>query len=459
MSRRTKRQFRRTKRLPASSRKPSLKLTPGDIEAISEELVAYHRLFHLVFQRREQRSWSMFYLCGQLSDLERKTIEPMVLALKGPDSNAVRAVQQYIGQGQWEAQALVLRHQQLVAESLGDPQGVVIIDGSGFPKQGQDSAGVDRQYCGNVGKITNCQEGVFAVYVSPQGYTFLDGRLYLPRDWFDEAHRERWKKCGIPDDIRFQTEPELGLDIVRGLAQRGVVPFQWVTCDEHFGENPAFLNGISALHKWYVAEVPCNTRVWLRTPRVEPPGPGLLGRPRTRPRVAKNAPRPRELRNIAASLPKSVWKRYTFKEGSKGSMVAEFAFLRGTTVRDRLPGPRVWAMFRQSLTRQPEVKFYLSNAPFSCEHYELAQLSGLRWPIETTLEEGKGEVGMDHYETRSWRGWHHHMAQMFLAHHFLMRLRLKFKKSTRADDCPSARASSLCHSRRDGSLIRHSCHH
>jgi SRSO17 transposase len=331
----------------------------------------------------------------------------------------------------------------LVAESLGDPQGVVIVDGSGFPKQGQDSAGVAHQYCGNVGKIANCQEGVFAIYVSPHGYTFLEGRLYLPQDWFNEAHRQRWKKCGIPDDITFQTEPELGLDMVRGLAHRGVVPFQWVMCDEHFGENPTFLNGVSALNQWYLAEVPCNTRVWLRTPRVEPPGPGLLGRPRTHPRVAKNAPRPREARDIAASLPKSAWKRYTFKEGSKGPMVAEFAFRHVTPVRDGLPGPRLWAMFRRSLEPPFELKFYLSNAPLSCAPYELAQLSGLRWPIETTLAEGKGEVGMDQYETRSWRSWHHHMAQTFLAHHFLMRLRLRFKKTACADNGPGAQVGGL----------------
>jgi len=157
------------------------------------------------------------------------------------------------------------------------------------------------------------------------------------------------------------------------------------------------------------------------------------------------------LRDIATSLPKSAWTRYTFKEGSQGPRVAEFAFLRVTTVRDKLPGRRAWAMFRRSLDPQPELKFYLSNAPLSCAHYELAQLSGLRWPVETTLEEGKGEVGMDHYETRSWRGWHHHMAQTFLAHLFLMRLRLVFKKNTRADHGPSAPVGGVCDQRRNGS--------
>lgn len=153
--------------------------------------------------------------------------------------NLVRAGQQFIGQSLWDSEWRLLRHQQLVAESLGDSEGiviiVVIIDGSGFPKQGQESVGVARQYCGCLGKIANCQEGVFAVYVTPQGYTFLDRRLYLHGDWFEDDHRERWKKCGIPDDIQFHTEPELALDLVQGLAQRGVVPFRWVAFDEHFG--------------------------------------------------------------------------------------------------------------------------------------------------------------------------------------------------------------------------------
>jgi SRSO17 transposase len=283
--------------------------------------------------------------------------------------------------------------------------------------------------------------------------------LYVHGDWFDEAQRERWKKCGIPAELPFRTESELALDIVGELVERGRVPFKWVTFDEHFGESPSLLDEIDALGKWYVAEVPCNTRVWLRTPRVELPGPGLLGRPRTRPRVVKHAPRARELRDIAASLPQSSWARYTFKEGSQGPMVAEFAFLRVTTVRDKLPGPRVWAVFRRSLDPQPELKFYLSNAPCTCARYELAQLCGLRWPVETTLEEGKGEVGMDHYETRSWQGWHHHMAQTFLAHLFLMRLRLVFKKNARADHRPSTPVGGVCHPRGVGASIRHSRYH
>jgi len=445
------------KQAPASSHPPKLKLTAQDKESICQALIDYHHLFDSCFQRREQRQWSAFYLCGQLSNLERKAIEPMVLELLGPQRNLVRAVQQFIGQGEWSAHDMLHQLQALIAETLGDPQGVLIVDGSGFPKQGESSVGVARQYCGALGKIANCQEGVFAVYVSPKGYTFADTRLYLHQDWFDVAHRRQWQACGIPQDTPFRTAPELALDMIQELVVRAVLPFQWIACDEHFGQNPAFLDALSALGKWYFAEVPCDTRVWLRTPPLELPGPGPLGRPRTHPRVKLNAPRAQEVQALAASLPNSAWRTFLIQEGSKGPLRAQFAFVRVTTVRNRLPGPRLWAIFRRSLSTPHEVKYYLSNAPTTCPAQALANLSGMRWPIETALEEGKGEVGMDHYETRSWRGWHHHMAHTFVGHFFLMRIRIQFKKIPGTDDGTGAARGQRNYQRRTV-FARHAGH-
>ncbi len=189
------------------------------------------------------------------------------------------------------------------------------------------------------------------------------------------------------------------------------------------------MQGISDLGKWYLAEVPADTRVWTRTPPVEPPGRGPLGRPRLYPRVAKSAPSPERVEVLAEQLSRAQWKRYLIKEGSKGPLLADFAFMRVTLVRQALPGPRGWLVLRRSVTAPTETKFYLSNAPARCAPKELVHVSGMRWPIETLLKEGKGEVGMDHYETRTWLGWHHHMAQTFMAHLFLRRLQLVFKKS------------------------------
>ena len=459
MSSKAKQPGRLVRQPPASGRKPSRRLTAGDIASIGDELIAFQRQYHSVFQRREQRHCSLFYLCGQLSGLERKTIEPMVMALDGPDLNAIRALQQFIGQSSWSAADAIQQHQRIVAETLGDPLGVVIVDGSGFPKQGPYSAGVAYQYCGHLGKVANCQEGVFAVYATRHGYTFLDARLYVPEPWFAAAHQRLRERCGIPDELSFQTEPALALAMVTDMHAAGVVPFRWVACDEHYGQNTAFLDGIAALGKWYFAEVPSDTRVWLRTPVVQQPGRGPLGRPRIHPRVARHAPPARELRTLAASLPRSAWKRYLIKEGSKGPMWAEFAFLRVTSVRHGLPGPRVWAVLRRSLRAPVELKFHLSNAPLACERRDLAQMSGWRWPVETTFEEAKGEVGMDHYETRSWLGWHHQMVQSFMAHLFLMRLRLRLKKSPGAHHCPSPSVGELRIARRRPTLSRYHCHH
>jgi SRSO17 transposase len=445
---RIKRPRTNSRRPPPSGCKPSSRLTPREVEDLADELHTFHRLYASCFQRREQRFWSFFYLCGQLSALERKTIEPMVLALQGPKPNAVRALDQFLGAGAWDMPTFLQRHQELVAESLGSPEGTVIVDGCGFPKQGNASAGVARQYCGAVGKVANCQEGVFVVYATPHGYTFLDCRLYVHESWFEAEFTERWQKCGIPEDLPFQTEPELALQMLQGLVQRQCVPFRWVTCDEHFGQNPAFLDGIADLGKWYLAEVPTDTRVWRRTPHVEPPGRSPRGPARRYPRVARNAPRAQEVRQLVPQLPSSMWHRYRIKEGSKGSLLADFAFLRVTTVRNGLPGPRVWLVIRRSVARVPEFKFHLSNAPREVSRIELVQQCGLRWPVETTLEEGKGELGMDHYETRSWRGWHHQMMQSFMAHLFLMRLRLAFQKNFGTHNGPGAHAKRWCTARR-----------
>ena len=447
-----------TQKPSASGRKPALRLTERDVQASTDELVCFHRLFQAVFQRREQREWSLFYLCGQLSNLPRKTIESMVLAFYGADRNTVRVVQRFISQGTWREEQLILRQQELVADWLGDPLGVVIVDGSGFPKQGQDSVGVARQYCGAVGKITNSQEGVFLVYVTQHGNAFLDARLYLHASWFADATRQRWCQCHIPNDLPFQTEPGLALAMLKQLVARNVVPFRWIVADAHFGEVPTFLDQVTALGKWYLIEVPCNTRGWLHTPLVEPPGCGAMGRPRTHPRISRRAPRPHELRELAETLSKSAWTRHRIKEGSKGPIIADFAFLHVTTVRDGLPGPRVWGVFRRQVCPTPEVKFYLSNAPASCSRAELVRVCGLRWPVETTLEEGKDELGMDHYETRGWTSWHHHIAQTFMAHLFVIRLCLLLKKKSCLDLRPSSSIDRACALRRTRQASRRSSH-
>ena len=427
-----------SRRPPASGRKPSSILPAHTVEASAEALLAFHRRFEACFRRREQRHWSLFYLCGQLSNLERKTIEAMVLNLRSADANAGRDLERFLAEGRWDQARMIEQQQMVAAEWLGEVDGVVIADGSGFPKQGEQSVGVGYQYCGHLGKVANCQQGVFLVYASSRGQAFLDVQLYLPEDWFTQAYQARWQVCRIPAEVSFRTEPQIALGMIAQLLQRAVVPFRWVTADETYGKSPIFLDGIEQLGKWFLVEVPTDTRVWLRTPAIEPPGQGLLGRPRTRPRVARSAAAPCEVKQLAANLPKSQWIRRVIKQGSKGPLVAEFAFLRATTLRDTLPGPRVWVVFRRTLGPTHELKVYFSNAPTTCPRSELIRVSGMRWPVETALEDGKGEVGMDHYETRTWPAWHRHMTHAALAHLFLVGLCVQWQKKSSLDRAPGS---------------------
>src|SRR5215210_6540644 len=237
---------------PPSARPPEINLAPSDVEALADDLLAYHAEFASLFRRAEQRHWALAYLHGQLLHLERKSIEPMALALSGGD---VQAMQQFISVGAWDDQLVLEKHQELVADTLGDAQsGVLILDGCDFPKQGKHSVGVARQWCGALGKVANCQASVVACYASKHGYTLVDRRLYLQQSWFTPEYRARWERCGIPEETPFRTRPELAAEIVTTLRKRQVLPFQWVTCDEAFGQNPAFLDAIAALNLYYLAE-------------------------------------------------------------------------------------------------------------------------------------------------------------------------------------------------------------
>lgn len=202
---------------------PSLDLTPEEIEALADELVDYHAEFADLYYRTEQVHWGYKYLQGLMLPLERKAIQPMAMALEGGN---IQAMQQFIGQGRWQDERLLHKHWQLVDETLGEADGVYVVDDSGFPKKGEHSAGVGRQWCGVLGKVENCQVGVFGAYASRQGYTLVDHHLYLPEEWFDDDHRERWQKCGIPDETTFKTKPELALEMLQAVVAQGCLRFR-----------------------------------------------------------------------------------------------------------------------------------------------------------------------------------------------------------------------------------------
>src|SRR6266545_1595708 len=374
---------------PPSGRPPAINLAPRDLTALADELLAYHADFAPLGERAEQRHWALTYLQGQLLDLERKSIEPMALALGDQDT------------------------------------GVLIIDGCDFPKQGTHSVGVARQWCGALGKVANCQASVVACYASQRGYTLVDRQLYMPEKWFTPAYQQRRENCGVPADLAFQTEPELAWTLIERLHTEQVLPFEWVIGDEHFGNNPVLLDRIAAAKLRYMMEVPHDTLVWQQRPATAvPPRSSKKGRPPQRARLLPEAPTPLRV-DALASDGALRWQAYQIQEGAKGPLIALFACVRVVAVRDGLPGPDQWLVLRRSLGERAQLKTYLSNAPATTPQATLVRKSGMRWPVEAAILECKSEVGMDHYEVRSWRGWHQHITMSLLAHHFLVRQRCR----------------------------------
>jgi SRSO17 transposase len=415
---------------------PQMDLVTQDIEHLVEELCTYHTIYSPLFQRREQREAAHTYLQGLLATLPRKSIEPMVLAVDGVAPKAVRAMQSFISEGPWNDERLLHQHWKEVETDLGADDGVLMVDGSDFPKQGGHSVGVKRQYCGELGKRANCQAGVFVGYGSSQGYTLLDRRLYVPAEWLtDDAYAERRRQCGMPPETTFKTKPVLAQEMITAVVKSQALRCRWVVADEAFGNNPGFLDGVAGLGLWYFAEVPHSTRVWEERPATHIPPWRVRGRRPQRERLVAGAPEAQTVLEVAAALPAEAWTRQTIKEGSQGPLVAEFAAMRVIAVRDTLPGPDVWLVLRRHV-ETGELKTYLCNAPVDTALETRVRMSGMRWPIETCFEDGKQLLGMGDYEVRSWTGWHHHMTLVILAHFFVVRMSLRLKKSPGSDIAP-----------------------
>ena len=396
-------------------------LLTTDVQELAPELEAYHSIYADCFGRREQREKCHSYMHGLLQQLPNKSIETMMLHNDGDNPNSIRAMQHFISQGAWDDAAVLNRHAVEVDKDLGDEEGVLIVDGSDFPKQGTESVGVKRQWCGQLGKVANCQAGVFLGYASQHGYTLLDRRLYVPEVWFEGGvYAERRHQCGVPENLTFQTKQELALAMVKETATSGYLRYRWLTCDEFFGRDSDFLDSVGA-YAWYMAEVPTNTQVWLQRPHTEVPAWSGYGRKPTRVHLAEGEPESQAVTLIATQLPREAWQQYTIKEGTKGPIAAEFAALRVINARKNLPGHEVWLICRRD-SASHEHKFYLSNAPPEIPLATFVRVAGLRWPIESCFEEGKQELGLGDYQVRSWVGWHHHMTLCILAHFFLVRI-------------------------------------
>lgn len=387
---------------------PLLELTPADVADLTDALRPYHAIYGGFFPRSESRAWAERYMHGLLSPVKRKSVEPIVIAQMGASEKAVRGMQQFLTDSTWDDTAILRRHWQEVAEDLDDTEGMLIVDGSDFPKKGQHSVGVKRQYCGQLGKIANCQAGIFLAYASPHGTTLLDRRLYLPREWVEDAtFAERREQCRVPTDGMFQTKNALAVQMAQAVVASHTLTCRWFLADEAFGRDTQVLDAVAALDLWYMVEIPLDTSIWLPD--------------------ASTATTPHA---VFRGVDATTWERYTIGGGTKGRRIADAVVQRVQAQRAGQPGPEVWLILR----RDPETgdqKAFLSNAPATLTAPRLLAVSGMRWPIEQIFEVAKQHLGMGEYELRTWPGWHHHMTLVILAHFFLVRMQQRVKKKPR----------------------------
>jgi SRSO17 transposase len=409
---------------------PTFEVIPSDVEGFLEELWEFQSAFHDCFARSEPRAHFFDYMVGQFSKLERKSIEPMALQVEG---GTIRGMQRFISDISWDEDQMVWNYHQLVADDLGDPEGVLMFDETGFVKKGQESVGVARQYCGTLGKVENCQVGVFAGYASRHGYALVDKRLFLPEEWFSDACAPRRTTCHVPQTLTFQRKPQLAAAMLHALRQEGLLPFKYVVADCLYGHSPDFLDAVDACVgvTTFVA-IPGETRCWLQRPRTEDKTYLYKGEARSKRVVVDAVPAACSVATVAANLPASSWYCRKVSEGTKGPIEYAFARQRVTLCKEGLPERTVWLVIKRTVGVTPLYSYYISNAPVSTPWRTFVWLSGVRWAIEQCFEEGKTELGMDHYEVRKYTGWHHHMLTTMLAHFFLWHLKLRLgKKSAR----------------------------
>ena len=295
--------------------------------------------------------------------------------------------------------------------------------GSDFPKQGVKSVGVARQYCGALGKIANCQAGVFLAHVGPEGRALADKRLYLPEEWTSDA--DRCAAAGVPADRReYRTKTELALEMLAQAQARGHLSARWVAGDSAFGMSPSFRDGLAAAGMWYVLDVRADMTVWPLEPAWSNPDYQGFGRPR-KPRLVDG--QRRTMVERSAELPEGAWREITVAQGSQGPRPYCFSAQRVRVTRRRKPGEELWAIFRRNLDGS-EPRYYLSNAPEDTTLDTLAYVGGSRWRIETEFETEKSDMGLDGYETCTWAGWHHHIALCLVAGAFLLSLQQEWGK-------------------------------
>jgi SRSO17 transposase len=401
-------------------------VSAGLLRGVLPRLEAFLQPFVAALHTVEQKTKATQYVSGLISDLDSKDVESIAY-LHDRDR---QGPQKFIGQSEWDQRPLLTELVRQVASALGEADGVLAFDPSAFPKQGTESVGVQRQWCGRLGKIENCQVGIYMAYVSRQEHALVDARLYLPKEWANRKRRR--KKAGVPAEIQFRTRHELILEM---LDEHGAsLPHAWISGDDELGRSSWFREQLRSRNECYVLAVPSNTLVR----DLAAPDPPYGGR----------GPRPQvpftRVDRWCAGVPESAWQTIEVRDGEKGPLVTQ-AVRRLVQARTEGKPSEVAELLVVFRERQEDGTwkhdYLLSCAALATPLSEFARVFKAQHRIEETLKRAKGEAGLADYQVRTWEGWHHHQALSLIATWFLTQETRRGKNpDSRVDGSPSTTA-------------------
>jgi len=398
---------------------------PGSLfRRVMPRLETFLQPFVAALQTGEQKTNAKQYVAGLMSDLESKDVE----SISYLHDRERQGLQKFIGQSEWDHQNLLTELARQVGSELGETDGVLVFDPSAFPKQGTESVGVQRQWCGRLGKIENCQVGIYLAYVSRQDHALVDFRLYLPKEWADRKRRR--KKAGVPTNIRFCTRHELMLEMLDGRGP--LLPHAWIAGDDELGRSSWFRQELRSRNECYLLAVPSNTLVRDLTV----PDPPYSGR----------GPRPKvpfqRVDRWCAGLPEEAWTDIEVRDGEKGPLVTQVVrrLVQARTEGKASEAAEFLVVFRE---RQQDGSwkhdYLLANAPLATTLDEFARVFKAQHRIEESLKRAKGEAGLADYQVRTWEGWHHHQTLSLIATWFLTQETRRGKnQDSRADGSTGA---------------------
>jgi SRSO17 transposase len=408
-------------------------MTPDDLDRVTDAFTTFHAYFAPLFGRIEAGQRSEQYLRGLLVQrAERRNAENLAEAISGATP---RTLQRFLTEAPWAHRPVLAASSAFLGSRLSSPDGVFIFDETAAAKQGTHSVGVARQYSGTLGKVGNCQVGVYLAYAAERGHALLDGDLYLPQEWLGNA--ERCQAAGVPPAVTFQTKGDLALVLLQRAQAAGHLRGRWVTGDAVYGSDAGLRDGVEQAGFSYVFEVRRTERVFTCRPATAVPAWSGRGRKPQRVRRIPGSAAAQTVAEVATTVPSGAWRTLTVAEGAQGPRRYQFWRCRVWECRADLPGRECWLLLRRKLDGT-DLKYCLSNAPGTTPLLKLGQVGATRWNIETEFELTKSEAGLVEYEVRSWVGWYHHMTMALLAGAFLLQLQQEWGEK---DDPHHAAAS------------------